>query len=229
MRASLANLLDVSKTTPSNGQVEGYNSTTGLWTPTSNVPGNAATATALQTARLINGVSFNGTADIVTKYWIRQAGTYTLASQTTAQAMFNAVTNGTITLPTGIYEFGGRVSMSAMSATSGNALFDVLGGGGATLGAFLWDNFAVDNATAQVTAYQGSMMITKATPVAMATAAINTTLQFRFEGSFDCSVTGTVIPSITLKDLATPVVAIGSMMWFRYVGATGAVSSGPWT
>lgn len=37
--------------------------------PSGSITGNAATATALQTARTINGTSFNGTANIVTSLW----------------------------------------------------------------------------------------------------------------------------------------------------------------
>lgn len=38
-------------------------------TPSGSITGNAATATALQTARTINGTSFNGTANITTSLW----------------------------------------------------------------------------------------------------------------------------------------------------------------
>ncbi|MET0100027.1 MAG: hypothetical protein ABWU11_25525, partial [Arthrospira platensis] len=36
---------------------------------TGSISGNAGTATALQTARTINGISFNGTANITTVNW----------------------------------------------------------------------------------------------------------------------------------------------------------------
>lgn len=38
-------------------------------TPSGNITGNAARATALQTARMINGTGFNGTGDITTSKW----------------------------------------------------------------------------------------------------------------------------------------------------------------
>jgi hypothetical protein len=61
--------LSVINTTPSGVGGISYNSSTGLFTfvppaATTTITGNAGTATALQTARTINGVSFDGTANI---------------------------------------------------------------------------------------------------------------------------------------------------------------------
>lgn len=60
------------------------------------ITGNAATATKLQTARTINGTSFNGTTDIVTAYW-GTARTISLSGAVTGSASVNGSQNVTIT------------------------------------------------------------------------------------------------------------------------------------
>ena len=66
------------------------------------ITGNAATATKLQTARTINGTSFNGTTDIVTAYW-GTARTISLSGAVTGSASVNGSQNVTITTT---YQFG---------------------------------------------------------------------------------------------------------------------------
>ena len=60
------------------------------------ITGNAATATKLQTARTINGTSFDGTANIVTAYW-GTARTISLSGAVTGSASVNGSQNVTIT------------------------------------------------------------------------------------------------------------------------------------
>lgn len=66
------------------------------------ITGNAATATKLQTARTINGTSFDGTANIVTAYW-GAARTISLSGAVTGSASVNGSQNVTITTT---YQFG---------------------------------------------------------------------------------------------------------------------------
>lgn len=66
------------------------------------ITGNAATATKLQTARTINGTSFNGTTNIVTAYW-GTARTISLSGAVTGSASVNGSQNVTITTT---YQFG---------------------------------------------------------------------------------------------------------------------------
>lgn len=83
------------------------------------ITGNAATATKLQTARTINGTSFDGTANIVTAYW-GTARTISLSGAVTGSASVNGSQNVTITTT---YQFGsidGRYV--AALGTSGNYL-----------------------------------------------------------------------------------------------------------
>ena len=60
------------------------------------ITGNAATATKLQTARTINGTSFNGSANITTAYW-GATRTITLSGAVTGSASVNGSKNVTIT------------------------------------------------------------------------------------------------------------------------------------
>lgn len=66
------------------------------------ITGNAATATKLQTARTINGTSFDGTANIVTAYW-GTARTISLSGAVTGSASVNGSQNVIITTT---YQFG---------------------------------------------------------------------------------------------------------------------------
>lgn len=66
------------------------------------ITGNAATATKLQTARTINGTSFNGTTNIVTAYW-GTARTISLSGAVIGSASVNGSQNVTITTT---YQFG---------------------------------------------------------------------------------------------------------------------------
>lgn len=60
------------------------------------ITGNAATATKLQTARTINGTSFDGSANITTAYW-GATRTITLSGAVTGSASVNGSQNVTIT------------------------------------------------------------------------------------------------------------------------------------
>lgn len=80
-----------------------------------NITGNAGTATTLQTARNINGVSFNGTADITVT---AAAGTLTgatLASNVLASSLTSVGTLSSLTL-------GGTLAMGANNITSTGSL-----------------------------------------------------------------------------------------------------------
>lgn len=87
------------------------------------ITGNAATATKLQTARTINGTSFDGTTNIVTAYW-GTARTISLSGAVTGSASVNGRQNVTITTT---YQFGsidGRyVTLTTNQTVSGIKTF----------------------------------------------------------------------------------------------------------
>lgn len=89
---------------------------------TGTITGNASTATALATARNINGASFNGTADITVT---AAAGTLTgatLASGVTASSLTSVGTLTSLTVSGNIFAGGstsnGHISLSAANATT---------------------------------------------------------------------------------------------------------------
>lgn len=165
-------------------------------------------------------------AVIEATYFISLLNTYTLSNVNTQQALYGS-SNNTFTLATGLYEFEALVSVSSMSATSGNAKIDWLGAGTATITSWQWAYTGVDNATAQVGAWQSSMQVTNVTGASMVTATINTGLQFWAKGTFRVTVAGTVIPSITLVTAAAAVVGVGSFIKIKPLGSATAVAGGP--
>lgn len=87
------------------------------------ITGNAATATKLQTARTINGTSFNGTTNIVTAYW-GTARTISLSGAVTGSASVNGSQNVTITTTYQFDSIDGRYvggNKIANHGSSGNA------------------------------------------------------------------------------------------------------------
>jgi hypothetical protein len=109
-----------------------YNDTnpSGFITSSASITGNAATATTLQTARTINGTSFNGSANVTTANW-GTARTLSFTGDVTGSASVNGsanvatamtlansgVTAGTYTFSTVTVDAKGRVT----SAASGQA------------------------------------------------------------------------------------------------------------
>jgi hypothetical protein len=56
--------------------------------------------------------------------WLMQTADYTLTNTANEQKLFDQTTNGTLTLPSGVYEFEAFIYITTMSASSGNAAFD---------------------------------------------------------------------------------------------------------
>jgi hypothetical protein len=168
---------------------------------------------------------------ILDESWIRQAAARTLANSGAEQKLFDSVTNGTLTLPTGVYFFECMFQITAMSATSGNLAFDILGAGTATLDDVLYSAFGADNsASATAAAQQGAMNILGQTAAAIVTAATGTAVYATLRGTFEITVAGTIIPSVTLLTaVATASVAAGSYFKCNRVGALNAVSVGAWS
>ena len=133
---------------------------------------------------------------------------YTLTSQTAAQKLFNASTNGAVTLPTGTYQFECFYSLSSMSATSGSFGF-ALGGAG-TFTEQWWSIAQKGTATlTTATATQATYNITAANTT-IATASVNTVGYAWIRGIINVTVAGTVIPQVSLGVAAAAVVGVGS-------------------
>jgi hypothetical protein len=164
------------------------------------------------------------------EHWIRQASSRTLTSTTSAQKLFDAVTNGTLDLAAGVYFFQCLFGITGLSGTSGNLQFQLLGGGGATLGTTLYRAVGIDQGTiGNAGTITGSRAAASNSAASILTAGTGTSAWVEVTGTFDVTAAGTIIPSVALVTAAAGTVEAGSFFTCRRVGPTGAVSVGKWS
>jgi hypothetical protein len=149
---------------------------------------------------------------------------YTLASQTTAQKLFNATTNGALTLPVGTYQFECVFSLSAMSSTSGSFGF-ALGVGTAVIGSQGWWAAAQKGTATLSTATALQHTYNTAANTTLATASANTVGYAIIRGYFRVTTAGTVIPQVSLGVAATAVVGAQSYFKVSAVSSTNAAAT----
>lgn len=165
----------------------------------------------------------------ISEYIVCLSSTYTLTSQTAAQKLFNASTNGALTLPTGTFMFESLFSLSSMSGTTGNAQFQILGGGTATLGSVLYHTVGVDGNINAAATQTGGASNTSSSAASILTAATNTNMHALVRGTFRVTATGTIIPSVALVTAAAAVVAVGSYFRCWKVGSSTFTTVGNWS
>jgi len=146
--------------------------------------------------------------------FIRQSSTYTLSNTTNVQKLFNASTNGALTVKaTTTYNFEGVINISGMSGTSGNMKFDILGAGTATLTSAGWCAIGLDNTTVGTAAANGgSYTATKVSSGNIVTAGAGTAVYAYVKGTFTVNAGGTIIPSVGLTT-AVGTAAVGVNTW----------------
>lgn len=163
------------------------------------------------------------------QHFIRADVDRTLPNNTNLNPLFNAPTNGRLTLGDGVYLFHGLFIVTGMSATSGNALINMLGAGTATVGSWLWNLHGLDNTTPGTLADDDSAFFqTNASAASAVVAGTGTAMRFKVQGSFEVTVGGTLIPSIDLVTAAAAVVQDGSFLLVERMGVNGLVSVGDW-
>jgi len=162
------------------------------------------------------------------KHFIRANATRTLPNDTNLNAIFNSPANGRLTLETGTYVFEMVVGITAMSATTGNALLNVRGAGTATINDWLYSIVGKDGALSGVSTLTGGMPVTEATPASMHTGGAGTEMWWVTQGTFTVTAAGTIIPSVDLATASAAVVAIGSYFMCERVGDVNVVSVGQW-
>ena len=168
--------------------------------------------------------------DFFEQCWIQQNAAYTLTSTTAAQKLFNASTNGALTLPIGTYRYEALLYISGMSATSGNGAFGILGAGTATIASALSQAIGVDGAPATGAGTGNSYWtgVTSSSP--MVATQINTDLGITIRGTFRVSTAGTIIPSFSLATAAAAVVQTNSYFSTTRISTSAtAVTYGPWS
>jgi len=157
---------------------------------------------------------------ILSDQFILQQGAYTLTSQTAAQKLFNPTTNGTVTLTAGTYAFDCAFSLSSMSATSGS--FGFAFGGAATFTQY-W------NAIGQKGATTTQMTYNTTANTSLAVASTGTSGSAQISGVLVVTVGGTLIPQVSLTQLAAAVVGIGSYFRIRPLGSSSVTNVGNWS
>jgi hypothetical protein len=156
--------------------------------------------------------------------FILQTSNYTLTSQTAAQQLFNATTNGAITLPLGTFEFECQFNLSSMSATSGSFGFAL--GGTASINQY-WTANASKTAFATPTAATISYNV--AANTAIATATTTTTGFAVIQGYITVAGAGTIVPQVSLGVAATALVGAGSFFRIRPLGTNSVNRVGNWS
>lgn len=167
--------------------------------------------------------------DYTAAWMIRANVDRTLPNNTNLNALFNDPTNGTFTLPTGVYRFEGMLTITAMSGTSGNALLNVRGAGTGTFTDWMWKVMGIDGAIGTIADDDCAYLTAEATAASMVTAQTATTLRASYWGMVNCTTGGTLIPSIDLVTAAACTLTQGSYFMIERLGAANAVSFGPVT
>lgn len=155
----------------------------------------------------------------------------TLTSQTAAQPLFDGgggPTNGRITVASSkTYYFECLISLSSMSATSGNGQFVL--GGTATFTSLAYTVSGIDATTlTTVAATSGSYNTTTSTAASMVTAGTGTGMWALIKGTLRVNAGGTIIPQIALVTAAAAVVGANSYFRITPVGTNTVVTSGNW-
>jgi hypothetical protein len=162
--------------------------------------------------------------------WMMLTADYTLTSDTTEQKLFNTTTNGTLTLPTGIYHYETFIYLTTMSATSGNMAFDPIGGGTAVADRFGHHFWGIDNnSPLNAGTCTGSASVTQQSPNSAVSAGTGTGMVLHGSGMFRISTGGTIIPSGTLVTANAAIVKAGSWFKITRLGDTGDTYVGAWT
>lgn len=190
-----------------------------LWDTTKNCP------------QVYDGLAW---VNVMTEQFIALTATYTLASQTTVQALFNTPANGTLTVPAAMsYFFECLVSLSSMSATSGNFKLDLLGAGTATLTSSAWIALGADAATPGTAGtFSGSFTTGTTASVSsgdIVTAATNTAAAVFAKGILRVNAAGTLIPSLLLTTGAAAVVGVNSYFRLTPIGTNTVTNTGNWS
>lgn len=163
---------------------------------------------------------------MLTDQIILQQSTYTLTSQTAAQKLFNATTNGQVTLTAGTYGFDCFFSLSSMSASSGSFGF-ALGGTATVTQSF---RAAAQKGTATLSTATATQVTYNTTAnTALATASTNTVGYAQIDGILVVTVGGTLIPQVSLGVASAAVVGVGSYFRIRPYGSSSVSFVGNWS
>jgi hypothetical protein len=159
---------------------------------------------------------------------------YSLGNNTTPQPIFvtTLAPTGKTGLSVGKYFFESLIQITNMSATSGNALINVLGGGSATMANALFMVDGVDASSPSTPQTWGGSAISgaNATGAAAVIATTGTAMVVRLRGTFEITVAGTIQPQIQLANASAAVVTAGSYIRFSPLSIGSIITNyGNWT
>jgi len=163
--------------------------------------------------------------------WIMQTGDRSLTNSGSEQKIFDTTTNGTLTLPTGVYEFLAFVYITGMdTGGSSNAAFDPIGAGTAVADRFGYQAFGQDNNSPLNAGAMGrSATVTQQTVASAITSGTGSGMVMQVMGMFRISTGGTIIPSITLAVAAAATLKAGSHFRISKIGESSETYVGAWT
>jgi len=186
--------------------------------------GTAFYATPIASNRAVN----------VIEHFVARTGTKTMTSNTALQAIFSGgtggLTSGALTVGASTsYFFEMSINVSAMSATSGNMGFSIVGAGTATFTSAAWHAFGLDATTQTIAAAAGTTWQSTAGATGnIITAGVGTAASAIVKGIFRINGAGTIIPSIQLTTASAAVIGVNT--WFKCypVGTNTVISIGNW-
>jgi hypothetical protein len=152
------------------------------------------------------------------------SASYTLTSQTAAQKLLNATTNGAVTLPVGTYEFECQFSLSSLDTTGSSFGFAL--GGTATFTQAWW---ALADKVALAAPSSPQMSFNTAANTSITTSDTTATGYAQITGIIRVTVAGTVIPQVSLTIASAAVVAANSFFRCRPVGNATVTNVGNWS
>lgn len=160
-----------------------------------------------------------------------QSAAYTLTSQTTTQKLFNASTNGAVTVSAATtYLVECFFTMSGMSATSGNTGFNLVGGGTATVTSAALHCIGLDGTAGTAAAAGASFITSQGQTGNIITAATGAAMGVLIKGIIRINAGGTLIPAVTLTTAAAAVVGANSYLRITPIGSnTGNILIGAWS
>lgn len=163
--------------------------------------------------------------------WIMLTADYTLTNTASEQKAFDTTTNGTLTLPTGVYEFEVLMHLLSMATSASNNLaFDPVGAGTAVTDRWGWHTSGVDQATpTNVGTQSGQIVVTQQSAASLVSGGTGAGLGFTARGMFRISTGGTIIPSVTLATAAAAIVKAGSWFKIKRIGESSETYVGAWT
>jgi hypothetical protein len=159
---------------------------------------------------------------------------HTLTSQTAAQPIFNATTNGAVTLPVGTYFFECFFTLTALSTSNSDFGF-ALTAGTATIASQLWQSMAGPTALNAIAAAPGtadpSLTVNNGanTNLVVAVDATSGVGWAKITGMVRISGAGTVIPKVSLAVAAAAVVGTNSYFRIWQVGSNTVTTVGAWS